>query len=438
MTTPFVPPGLPAPAQAQRPSLWWWGWLGLGLPVALLGVFTAAGCNQAPPPKAPKPVDVEVTTPVTDSVTDYTDFTGRLAAIKTVDIRARVSGYVVSVPFKEGDYVREGQLLFDIDPFTLAADLNQAQANLKLAEADENLQRKLADRAELMFSRKAIAKEEYETTIATLEKSKAAVRAARAARDKAALYMKYTKVTAPLSGRISYRNVDPGNLIVADNTVLTTIVTEDPLYAYFDVDERTYVELAESSHKGETSWFQTLPFPVLMRLATEEDFTHVGHADFIDNRVSANTGTVRMRGVFKNEKGYLKSGLFVRIRLPIGNPYEATLIPDEALQSDQGKKFVYVVDKRDKKARRRYVKLGQAVKGLRVIRDGGIKPGEWVIVIGQQRVREGSQVNAKVQPPPKRPGSPLSKLLASFKKKPQRPNAKDQRMTKHQVAMTKE
>jgi RND family efflux transporter MFP subunit len=374
-------------------------------------IVIAAGCNQAPPPKRVKPVDVVVTTPIRDQVTDYQDFTGRLSAIPTVEIRARVSGYVLSAPFQEGDFVHQGQLLFLIDPFTYKADLNQAEANLKLALADQNLEQKLANRAEELFARKAIAKEEYETTLASLEKSKASVGAMRAARKKAALYMEYTRVNAPVSGRVSSRNVDPGNLIVADNTVLTTIVAEDPLYAYFDVDERTYVDLAESSHQGKASWFKKLQFPVLMRLATEDDFTHLGSADFIDNRVNANTGTIRMRGVFQNDKGYLKPGLFVRIRLPIGNPYRAMLIPDEALQSDQGKKFVYVVDAKGHVSRH-YVKLGQAVKGLRVIQQG-LKMGERVIIIGQQRVRENAQVKAKLQPPPKPPGSPLAKLLAS-------------------------
>src|SRR5262249_42616921 len=147
-----------------------------------------------------------------------------------------------------------------------------------------------------------------------------------------------------VNGRISRRYVDPGNLVNADNTILTTIVTESPMYAYFDVDERTYLDLAGPAVPGQSSWLSGLQFPVLMRLANEQEYTHVGTVHFVDNRVVANTGTIRMRGVFDNPKAYLKSGLFVRIRLPIGSPYQALLIPDEALLSDQGRKYLYVVN----------------------------------------------------------------------------------------------
>src|SRR5262249_32291710 len=197
-------------------------------------------------------------TPVSSKVTDYQDFTGRVTAIKTVEIRARVSGYVNEVAFKDGDYVHKGDLLFQIDPRSYVADLNQAKANLKLARADANLQQKIATRAEDLYSRKAISREDYETAQATFEKAQANVRAVEETRARAQLYVDYTRVTAPLDGRISYRNVDPGNLIVADTTPLTTIVTEDPQYIYFDVDERTFVELSESAAKGKTPWFAKL------------------------------------------------------------------------------------------------------------------------------------------------------------------------------------
>ncbi len=389
--------------------------LALGVPATLLAVL-AAGCGGPPAPKkANRTAEVVVTRPITDEVTDYQDFTGRLTAIKTVEIKARVSGYVKTVNFKEGDVVREGDLLFDIDPFTYAADLKQAEANLRLAEADANLQQKLARRAEDLYARKAMSREDYETAQATYEKSLANVGSVKAARDKAKLYVDYLKVRAPVTGRISYRYVDPGNLVVADSTLLTTIVTEDPLYAYFDVDERTFVELAGPSSKGKTSWFLKLHFPVLMRLATEDEFTHVGTTDFLDNRVNASTGTIRMRGVFKNDQGYLKSGLFVRIRLPVGQPYPALLVPDEALQSDQGRKFLYVVTPKNTVEYRR-VTLGQAVKGLRVIATG-LKAGERVVITGQQRVRQGAQVKVKEKAPPPRPRSALTRLLAQYRVK---------------------
>jgi RND family efflux transporter MFP subunit len=383
----------------------------------------ATGCDHAPSANAaPKPVQVIVTQPITSDVTDYQDFTGRLDAFRTVDIRARVTGYIQDAPFKEGDLVRENDLLFQIDPRPYAADLNQAKANLTLAEADRKLQEKIVARARRLIAGGNIGQEEFDQDVAAYEKSGATVGSMQAARDRSKLYVDYTRVTAPITGRISRRYVDPGNLVNADNTILTTIVTENPLYAYFDVDERTYLDLVDSAGPSQTSWQAGLQLPVLMRLANEDDYTHSGIINFVDNRVIATTGTVRMRGVFENTHGTLKSGLFVRIRLPIGKPYPALLIPDEALQSDQGRKYVWVVNK-DDKVEYRPVKLGQAIAGLRVIqapekgKEGkeGLAKGDRVVISGMQRVRKGAQVQVKAQDPPKPPESPLGRLLAGHR-----------------------
>ncbi|HEV3263591.1 MAG TPA: efflux RND transporter periplasmic adaptor subunit [Gemmataceae bacterium] len=395
-----------------------WRLLGFGTLAPLLAVVLAAGCNQAPPPARDKTVEVEVTTPVSGRVADYQDFTGRLDGLKTVSIRARVTGFITKAPFKEGDLVEEGKVLFEIDRRQYEANLNQSKANLKQAIADRNLQEKLANRARGLRSNDSIAQEEYETIVATYEKSRATVGSVQAARDLNELYLYWTRVTAPLSGRISRRNVDPGNLVNADNTILTTIVSDSQLYAYFDVDERTYMDLRESTTAGQSSWFSGLQFPVLMRLVNEDDFSRSGTVNFIDNRVSGSTGTIRMRGVFDNPAGILRAGLFVRIRLPIGKPYSTLLIPDEALLSDQGRSYVYVVNKNHEVAYRP-VTVGQAIGGLRAIKaaekgkDGkeGLSPGELVIVSGMQRVRPGAQVEYKKQAPPKPPDSPLVRLL---------------------------
>src|SRR5947207_791485 len=184
-----------------------------------------------------------------------------------------------------------------------------------------------------------------------------------AAKERTQLYLDYTKVIAPVTGRISRRFVDPGNLITADTTVLTTIVTEDPMYAYFDVDERTYLDLLASVSPGQGAW--GLDLPVMMRLANETEFDRVGTVDFVDNRVIANTGTVRMRGQFKNPSGFLKAGLFTRVRLPLGSPYKAIVIPDEAILSDQERKYVWVVNGKNE-VEYRSVKLGQSIRDLRV------------------------------------------------------------------------
>jgi RND family efflux transporter MFP subunit len=369
------------------------------------GLLLAAGCAQ-PAARTPekKPVEVIATTPVRGQVTDYQDFTGRLDGVQTVDIRARVTGFVMSAPFKEGDLVREGDLLFQIDDRTYKADLNLAAANLKLAKADQNLQQKVVTRARTLSGTRAMAQEDYDTAVATWEKSQANVEATGATRDRSQLYLDYTRVTAPLGGRISRRLVDPGNLVNADNTVLTTIVKDDQLYAYFDVDERTYLELVGSDSPEQSSWLAGLQIPVLMRLANEDQFTRSGVINFIDNRVNATTGTLRMRAVFDNAKGLLRAGLFVRIRLPIGAPYETLLIPDEAILSDQGRQYVYLVNDENEVVYRS-VTPGQEIQGLRVIKKG-LSLGDRVIVTGTQRVRPKAQVELKMQDPPKfRPAS---------------------------------
>lgn len=407
--------------------------IGLGMAVALVVLAGAGGCHKAPPPKMNRIPEVIVTAPITDEVTDYQDFTGRMDALKTVDIRPRVSGYIDEAPFVEGDIVKEGDLLFQIDPREYQDVVNQAKANLKLAQADVVLQTKRATRGiELARSNSgAVSPEDIDQLMAARDKAIANVAAMKAALERAELNLEFTHVKVPslgkfngkpLNGRISRRMVDPGNLVNADQTILTTLVSIDPMYAYFDVDERTYLELAAITSQSTNSWFSALQFPVLMRLATEDVFRSKGQVNFLDNRLNANTGTVRMRGVFDNPGGVLKSGLFVRIRLPKGAPYKGLLVPDEALLSDQGRKYVYVVkdikkEKNDKgeevqrgKVEYRKVQLGQALQGLRVIKEG-LKEDESVIVSGMQRVKDGVVVEVKQQPSPPRPNSSLTAIL---------------------------
>jgi RND family efflux transporter MFP subunit len=290
-----------------------------------------------------------------------------------------------------------------------------------------------ASRARRLIGSSSIGKEEYDQVIAAREKAVASVGAAQAAVDRAELYLNFTEIRAPVTGRISRRYVDPKNLVKADDTVLTTVVADEPVYAYFDVDERTYLDLVgESPTAVADARLKALKIPVLMRLANGEDFTYPGYVDFLDNRLNGNTGTIRLRAVFPNPRDNLKAGLFVRIRLPIGKPYPALFISDEAVQSDQGRKFVYVVHtvtetKEDGSTvtkdvvEYRPVALGQAVKGLRVIQaakkgaDGkleGLERSDRVVVRGMQRVRDGIVVTAKEEPPPKAPGSSLIQLLS--------------------------
>ncbi len=388
------------------------------VPAALIGALCLAGCTKDAAKPAAKNPKVVVTTPITDTVIDYQDFTGRLDASKTIEIRARVTGFVTEAPFKEGDLIQKGQLLFQVDRRPYQADLNQAIANLNVAIAERNLAEKNEERARKLPPT-ALSHEEFETFVAAFEKAKASVSAMEAAKEKAELYLNYTKVTAPVTGRVSRRFVDPGNLINADNTVLTSIVAENPMYAYFDVDERTYLELLSTVSPGQTAWSADVHLPLMIRLANEPDFVLVGYIDFVDNRIVATTGTVRMRGVFQNPSGKLKSGLFVRVRLPIGNSYKTRMIPDEAVQSDQERKYVWVVNSKNE-AEYRSVEIGQSIGTLRVIRPAakgqegkvGLSEGERVIIAGMQRVRNGIVVDADQQAPPKPPRMTLVQLLA--------------------------
>ena len=395
----------------RRPG---WGLLGVGMLAAVL----AGGCgHERSAGKDKKSSEVVATRSITGSVIDYQDFTGRLSAPKTVDIRARVSGYLAKSylgtdpgQIREGDVVREGQVLFEIDPTVYQAALEKAEADVRLYEAQKELLDAQYERNRRLLGTGAVSREEFDTICAQRGQAVANIAASKAMVKTARQNLDWTKVTAPLSGRISRRMVDPGNLVKADDTVLTNIVSQDPVYVYFDVDERTYLDLVEAASPGLSAWSRGAKYPVLMRLANEDEFRHAGTVNFVDNQVSASTGTIRMRGEFPNPKGVLKPGLFAPVRLPIGAPHRAVLVPDEALQSDQGRKYVYVVNDKDEVVYRK-VQLGQAIHGLREIKDG-LAEGERVVVSGMQRVRPGVQVLVKAQAPPERPESPLGRLLA--------------------------
>lgn len=384
----------------------------------LLTAVTLLGCKGSKPPQTEKSIEVEVTTPILDTVVDSQDFTGRLESVVTVEIRPRVSGYIDQANFKEGDLVTAGSVLFQIEPSLFRADLDQADANLNLAKAERNLQETNAGRARQMLSTRSISREEYDQIFATREKTGASVEALKAAHKRASVKMGYTKVKTPVSGRISRRYVDPGNLVKEDETLLTTVVDDNEVYASFDVDERTYLDVVKDrlGSKLLSRRLTGMQFPVLMRLANEESYDHVGVVDFIDNRLNASTGTIRMRATFANPQGLFKSGMFVRVRLPIGRPYKTLLIPDEAVQSDQGRKFVFIVDA-DNKVARRDLTLGQAINSLRVVKEDKakkeniLKITDRVVINGTQRVRPQVEVKAEMKDPPKPPDTPLRKLF---------------------------
>jgi multidrug efflux system membrane fusion protein len=364
--------------------------------VLLVGAAAAvAGCNDdRPAAKKAAPPIVTVTQPVERDITEHEDFTGRTDAVYTVDVRARVSGYLEKVSFKDGDEVKEGDVLFQIDPRQYEADLARNEATVTQAEAHARRLEADYQRAVKLYARGGIGREEYDRITGDRDEAEAAVGIARAARDLAKLNVQWTKVLAPITGRLSRRLVDPGNLVKADDTIMTNIVSQDIMYVYFDIDERTLLRLRRLIREGKIKSRTETEVPIHVELADEAGYPHKGVIDFSDNKIDPSTGTLRVRGKIDNPRPrVLSPGLFVRVQLPIGNPHRALMVPEQALGTDQGRKFVYVVD-RDRKVLYRTVKVGPLEEGYRVVVDG-LKPGERVILSGVQRVKPGIEVNPK-------------------------------------------
>jgi RND family efflux transporter MFP subunit len=375
----------------QRYSSGAWLLLLFALPIVVGCERTQA---QSGAPAAPPPPEVMVSVPVTQEVTDYEDFPGRLEAVNSIDPRARVTGYLEKANFREGDDVKKGDVLFEIDPRPYQAEVNRARANLVLAQA--HLDRLNADlrRGQNLLPKGGISREEFDKMAGDRAEASAAVGVAQAALDLAELNLGFTKVRAPISGRISRRFIDPGNLVKADETILTSIVSLDPIYAYFDLDERNTLRAQRLIRDKKINWCKDAGLPVLLGLPDEDGFSQQGTINFTDNRIDPDTGTWRLRGLFANKDHLLSPGLFVRMRLPVGDPFSALLIAEQALGTDQGQKYVYVVDDTSK-VNYRAVKAGKLHNGLRVISEG-LAPGEKIVVRGLQRIRPGIEVNAQL------------------------------------------
>jgi RND family efflux transporter MFP subunit len=367
--------------------------------LSLVGlVLLLAACQQqqaAPPPPPPK---VTVSQPVAREVVEWDEYTGRLEAVQSVEVRARVSGYLQSVNFTDGAIVKKGALLFVIDPRPYQAELNRAKAALEQAMARYERTQKDFARAQQLVKSRAMSQEDVDTRASDQREAQEAVQAARAAVDAAQLNVEFTQVRAPISGRISREFVTVGNLInggTADSTLLTRIVSLDPIYCYFDVDERSYLKYSRLWRDGKRAGSREVNIPVDLGLADEQGFLHQGQLDFIDNRLDPNTGTMTGRAIFSNPDLTLIPGLFARIRLPGSSRYEAMLVPDGAIGTDQTQRFAFIVNDQNIVEYRK-VELGPIIEGLRVIRDG-LKPEDWVIVNGVQRVRTGVKVDPQQQ-----------------------------------------
>jgi multidrug efflux system membrane fusion protein len=359
--------------------------------LALIAAITES-CSQPAAPRAESPPQVTVAEVLDRKVTEWDEFTGRLEAVESVQVRPRVSGHVDAVRFTEGAIVRRGDLLFQIDPRPFEAETDRLRAELLRARA--TLQRADSElrRAERLRAEEAISGEEHERRAAFANESVAQVAAVEAALRAAELNLEFTRVTSPIDGRVSRAIVTEGNLVSsgAEATLLTTVVSFDPIYAYFDADEQVFLKYTAIAANGGRSNARPAALPVRMALASDEGFPREGRTDFFDNRLDGETGTIRVRAVFRNPDRTLTPGLFVRLRLAGTGSYSGLLIQDGAVGTDLGKKFVFVVGP-DRRIAYREVTLGPLIDGLRVIHTG-LAARDHVVVNGLQRVRAGVQV----------------------------------------------
>jgi RND family efflux transporter MFP subunit len=373
-------------------------WLILGLCLSL------TGCTQRPAEGPTAPISVMVSYPVEREVTDHADYTGRTAAVDSVEVRAHVWGYLEKVNFKEGALVEKGDVLFELDPRPYEATLNQAKAKVTQDEAQLTYDEAEYQRNLKLVSTGAASRSDLDKTSAARGVDIANIAADKAMVASRQLDLEYTKVIAPVSGRISRYVVTVGNLIQSGDqgggTLLTTIVSVDPMYVYFDVDEYTVLRVRQMIREGKAKSARDVDLPVWLGLANEEGYPHKGTVNFVDNQINPKTGTLRLRGVFANKDQALSPGYFARVRVPIGFPHQALLVTDRAFDTDQGQKIVYVVDKHNQVVSRP-VRIGAIHDGLRAV-DDGLVPGERVIVNGLQHVRPGITVEPKLVDMPRR------------------------------------
>lgn len=358
-------------------------------------VLCLAACDQAPPQQAMEmpPPQVTVANPLAMKISDWDEFTGRLHAVESVEVRPRVSGYLQSVNFTEGSIVNKGDLLYVIDPRPYQAILEQARADVVRARAALDLAENDLARAERLYKSRAISEEELDSRSNQKREALASLEAAKAAVTAAELNVEFTHIKAPISGRIGRTRITAGNLVTGgdfESTLLTTIVSLDPVYVYFTADEQAVLHYTRMDMAGTRKSSRTTPNPVYLRLADEDEYTHEGHMDFVDNQIDMATGTLRVRAVVANPDYLLVPGMFADVKLLGESNYEALLIPDAAISVDQTIRFVYVLGENNT-VERRQIKPGRLEGSLRVVREG-LEPDDLVIINGIQRVRAGVQV----------------------------------------------
>jgi membrane fusion protein, multidrug efflux system len=376
--------------------------------VALLAATAAlVGCARKPPEpvKTPPPV-VVIDRPVAQKVNDYEDFAGRTEPVKVVELKSRVTGYLKKIHFKDGQDIEEGKKLFDIDDRTYKAELNRARATLSKAREHLKTATDTYARVKQSYDSGGESKDKFDLASGDMAEAVAEVEAQVAAVDLAETNLRFCHITAPFDGRLSKRLVDEENLVKADETALTTIVRLDEVYATFDIDERTVMRVRNLIRKGAMTSSRVQPIVVQIALADDDDFTLSGQIVFSDNQIDAGTGTLRVRASIANPRlttppwYMLSPGQFVRVRVPIGPPRDAVLVPEKAIGSDQGQRFVFVVNA-ENTVQRRNVRVGQQYGQMRVIEDGVVTPSDRVIVDGLLRVRPGAEVKPKEFEAPK-------------------------------------
>jgi RND family efflux transporter MFP subunit len=364
------------------------------VPGLILAVVMTAVTSCSPPPaKPPPPPKVTVRQPLLATVTNWDEYPGHLEAVQMVEVRSRVAGYIESIHFQDGAEVKAGDLLFVIDPRPFQAQLDRAVAQRQQAETHLELTQRDLKRAEGLRGTKAISEEEYDSRRNAAQEAEAALTGARATETTARIDLDYTQIKAPIAGRIGRRLVTPGNFVQLQgnngaSTLLATIVSERPIYCYFDAQEEAYLRYCKDGNRSASLRCE-------LALASEQGFPHIGQVDFVDNQVDPRTGTIRMRAVFANEDGALIPGLFANVRVPAGQPAQALLVPDVAVGSDQDHKFVFVVNK-ENIVETRSVEVGRA-DGTRRSILSGLSPEDRVVVNGLMMIRPGAKVQVEAQ-----------------------------------------
>ncbi len=370
--------------------------------IATAAIISGCGVDDAHAAPGAPATQVDVAVVTTEQVTDWNSFTGHFEAVDSVELRPRVSGYIDEVHFQEGGEVQQGDVLFVIDPRPYQLQLQRAQADLARARSLRKLAKTDLERAEKLLAVKAVSKEEYDQRASGLSQYEAEYQAALAAVDQAQLDLEYTRVVSPISGRVSRADITRGNYVTAGNTVLTTLVSLDPIHVTFEADENSFSTLQAQIHKGTLPGPNSGELPVYVGLANDGDFPYTAQLTFIDNRLNRKTGTISAQALLANPDGQFTPGMLARVRLQAGRSYPAAVIDDAAIGTDQDRKYVLVVE--NGQVQYRSVQTGSLRDGRRVIRDG-LRAGEKVVVSGLQRVRPGMPVEANiVEPAPRGSG----------------------------------